>query len=262
MKATAAIALLGIALINAPSAHARKTYEIKKVHKSEAPQLQAYDDTYCLFDNGKYAWCFDHNFDVEWGFEWIQTYSTADSIEYWRIRIHPYTQQYFIFHPELDLEDILYFETTYELTQFKASVFAELVMWYNGQICWGLGALVEDIIITITLAMKFEDCYKTIVESLTDWSQWTNGKVFDDCSPSNDEQVTVYIYNPIATDTTWYLWAPAFYEFNHNTATTSNLQCFNNIDWWPYAYPIVGFLPVYQSIFRYYTDVYGHKYST
>lgn len=121
------------------------------------------------------------------------------------MRLQPYTQQYFIIHPELNLEELYYYETTAELTQYKASLFGELVFWFNGKICWGLGHIVEDILITITIAMKFQDCYKIIIESLTDWSQFTDGSgIIDECDPSNDEDITAYIFNPIVQDWTKY----------------------------------------------------------
>ena len=248
-------ASLLLALISAPLSDARKTYqEDRKPIVKKVPKLEAYDDSWCIFDTGKYSWCLDHNVDLQWGFEWIQIYSSAGTptaIEYWRLRLHPYTEQFVELHPELNLENIFYHEITIKAETFKASVFAELMMWYNGHICWGVGTVIEDILITVIVAMKFQDCYKTIIESLTDWSQWTNGKLFDDCSPSNDEDITALTYNPITADWTYY-----FLNGVEYTRDTSQ-QCFYGVDWWPYA----GFMPVYQSIFAYYSAVYGHMFA-
>jgi hypothetical protein len=53
--------------------------------------------------------------------------------------------------------------------------------------------------------MNFQDCYKIVLNSFIDYDNWQNGKLLDDCVDSNDEQVTLYYYNPITTqsDTYW-----------------------------------------------------------
>ena len=84
--------------------------------------------------------------------------------------------------------------------------------------------------------MKLQDCYKNVVVSLTDWSQWTDGFVlFDDCDPSNDEEIPAYSYNPIITD----------YEFAFNgpeEAIETSVWCLNGFDLIPV---LSGFQPMY-----------------
>jgi hypothetical protein len=56
------------------------------------------------------------------------------------------------------------------------------------------------------------NCYKTIIQSLTDWSNWskidldaTYFGLIDYCRNSDSETVTVFSYNPIITDKNYIL---------------------------------------------------------
>ena len=57
-------------------------------------------------------------------------------------------------------------------------------------------------------ANKFYNCYKTIIQSLGDWSQWTKRSAgfLDECDQSDSEDVTLYTWNPITQDqkTLWF----------------------------------------------------------
>jgi hypothetical protein len=60
----------------------------------------------------------------------------------------------------------------------------------------------------INLSIKLRNCYKTLIQSLTDWSNWTkigpNSPYFgilDYCKSSDAEQVTVFSWNPVKSDT-------------------------------------------------------------
>ena len=60
---------------------------------------------------------------------------------------------------------------------------------------------------SITVAIKLRNCYKTLIQSLTEWSNWSKlgadalyYGVLDYCRNSDSETVTVFSYNPIATD--------------------------------------------------------------
>ena len=46
---------------------------------------------------------------------------------------------------------------------------------------------------TVEMAMRFQDCYKTIIGDLSDWN--LGGGIIDDCDESNDEDVTVFTYD-------------------------------------------------------------------
>jgi hypothetical protein len=63
-------------------------------------------------------------------------------------------------------------------------------------------------LLTIEVANKFQNCYKTIIQSLCDWSQWfsASASLLDECDQSDSVDVTLYTWNPITQDskTLWY----------------------------------------------------------
>jgi hypothetical protein len=74
-------------------------------------------------------------------------------------------------------------------------------------LCGGFGISIKPILMSITVAIKLRNCYKTLIQSLTDWSNWSNlgadalyYGLLDYCRNSDSETVTVFSYNPIATD--------------------------------------------------------------
>lgn len=60
--------------------------------------------------------------------------------------------------------------------------------------------------------MKFQECYKKLIKSLTDWTQYANlgptseyyWGLFDECSASDTVTVTAYTYRPVEEDKTEY----------------------------------------------------------
>ena len=58
--------------------------------------------------------------------------------------------------------------------------------------------------------MNFQNCYKVLIESLCDWTNWTGkyAKVLDDCNASDDEDVNLWTYSPsaVSSDIERYTW--------------------------------------------------------
>ena len=59
----------------------------------------------------------------------------------------------------------------------------------------------------ITVSIKLRNCYKTLIQSLTDWSNWDKiGGAYmyygllDYCKNSDSETITVFSHNPVTTD--------------------------------------------------------------
>lgn len=91
----------------------------------------------------------------------------------------------------------------------------------NSFFCTDAGYVIKPILMSINLSIKLRNCYKTLIQSLTDWSNWTKigantpyYGILDYCKASDAESVTVFSWNPIVSDTdpTW-----ASYNFWGNT---------------------------------------------
>ena len=71
----------------------------------------------------------------------------------------------------------------------------------------------KPILMSINLSIKLRNCYKTLVQSLSDWSNWTKlGKdsayfgLLDYCKASDSESVTVFSWNPVSSDVNHLFW--------------------------------------------------------
>lgn len=90
-----------------------------------------------------------------------------------------------------------------------ANLFAEFTIYDQGYLCLGVGYEVQDIQISLQTAMKFQDCYKMVVESLCDFSNWTKlgrkeGNILfgllDECEWSDEEMITLHTFTPVDDD--------------------------------------------------------------
>ena len=86
------------------------------------------------------------------------------------------------------------------------NVFGEIVVRYDNQICLNYGWMTQDILLTLITLIKLKDCYKVVIQSLTDWSNWTGkyASLIDKCTDSASESITLYTWNPITVDQTNY----------------------------------------------------------
>ena len=86
------------AILAASALGSRKTfYKDPAMEKDpRRPKLRAYDDSWCPLDNGANSICLDHNVDMEWGIEWLQTYNDVATPEWsqdwWKLRPQIYSR--------------------------------------------------------------------------------------------------------------------------------------------------------------------------
>jgi hypothetical protein len=69
---------------------------------------------------------------------------------------------------------------------------------YNGKLCIDVGYNIEDILATWKSAVSYRDCYKNMLLTLTDFSNWLGPKAMwvDSCEFHSDEDFLMYSYNP------------------------------------------------------------------
>lgn len=88
-------------------------------------------------------------------------------------------------------------ESNFILNQFQASVFGE-ILWTSGYLCFNAGWKTDPILFTIDMLMTFKDCYKNILLSACDLSNWLgdDAKIFEYCDNSNNADISLYKWNP------------------------------------------------------------------
>jgi hypothetical protein len=69
---------------------------------------------------------------------------------------------------------------------------------YPGKICIDFGYNTEDLLMTLKSALNWRDCYKNLLLTATDWSNWIGptAQWIDYCDFHTDEDFLMYSYNP------------------------------------------------------------------
>lgn len=69
---------------------------------------------------------------------------------------------------------------------------------YPGKICLDFGYNTEDLLLTFKAALGWRDCYKNLIYTFTDLSNWLGPKAMwvDFCDYSTSEDLLIYSYNP------------------------------------------------------------------
>ena len=202
------ILLSVIALATLPVSQLRPTYKLQQEnHETRAvkssPRVSAYECSNCFWNDGVNSVCIDHSVDVKAGWEFTQDYSiyTGNTQYYYKLRAQPYVQVDAVIHPHVFVDKLYVNEVTADLDKFKTYVFGELLYFEDHTLCLNYGWATDDVLFTVQMAMAFIDCYKNLIYTLCDLRNWVgpDAKWIDSCDKSNDEDITLYTWNPIAT---------------------------------------------------------------
>ena len=103
---------------------------------------------------------------------------------------------------------MVYNELTVQIDKFKAYFFIQFKVWWSGpKLCLMPGYQYGAITLYIKTALKQVECYKTYIEKLCDFTNWTgqSAKFFDNCDLSSKEDVTFWSKELLAAATDQYL---------------------------------------------------------
>ena len=201
-------------------ADARKTFFVKQQHPAlYAPKVQAYDTSIKLFDIEKgeerYRGVVDNQIQTEAGFDFIQksgyfqSGTTTTTQRHWGFRNNFFFRNDFVLHPEIVLDKLYKGEMFVEVPKFRTNVFWEF-LWFpvEDYLCFQLGWNSDPLYFLIRAGFNVIECYKNLIYTFTDWSQWDsekikeNGSLFDVCQSSITSNAQVYrmsIYTKDAT---------------------------------------------------------------
>jgi hypothetical protein len=84
------------------------------------------------------------------------------------------------------------------MSNFKTSSRLSLTLYGTGQVCLGVGWYSDPASMTFTTQYFLQDCYKRILDDISNWSSTFYGKsalFIDNCSPSNSGGlITLYTW--------------------------------------------------------------------
>lgn len=149
--------------------------------------------------------------------------------QYWAIKLKPYVETQFSIQNKIYADQIFSLDLNIDVNSFKAFAWADASIWYqydssnpkvngistnyrNYFFCTGAGVTVKPILMAVTLQLKLRNCYKVLIQSLTDWSNWSNlgtgpflWGLLDSCKNSDAEQLTIFTWQPVPSDKNYIL---------------------------------------------------------
>lgn len=95
-----------------------------------------------------------------------------------------------------------------------ASVFTEIRLYYDSTLCFGVGYSIEEITMDLSLAMTFQNCYKEMLKSFCDFSNWhgESAKLVDECDTSEEQSITLYSVSPVPDEINDYWYGGSTYS--------------------------------------------------
>ena len=193
--------LLTVLGLSTSTVIAKNQYVVKEERQVKTPKVKAYDTTMCLFDNGKDHFCVDNAVQLEAGQVWDQDYTTLTGTtnKYYKLRYNLYATASGSLHPELVIEKYYSGEITAAFDPFTYKLFGELMYTDDKYLCLNAGYKTDKIALDVTTQVSFKDCYKKVLNTFTDPGNWltTTGNWYDECTDSNDEEITLYKWSPV-----------------------------------------------------------------
>ena len=113
------------------------------------------------------------------------------SQRHWAFRNNIFFRNDFVLHPDISLDKYYKGEVFFEVPKFRTNIFWELI-WYpvEEKQCLQLGWNSDPLYVLVRAGFNVQECFKNIIYTLTDWSQWDPKKlsnpstIFDVCQSS------------------------------------------------------------------------------
>jgi hypothetical protein len=72
--------------------------------------------------------------------------------------------------------------------------FFEILYYWDEYLCINTGWETDEILLEFTTAVNFQDCYKNLLLTYCDWSNWTGNtaKWIDSCENSSSEEIDIW----------------------------------------------------------------------
>ena len=238
MKCIFTIAVLVLSLLSMTDARKFNEETRNKALRNTRRVQQSYGSPRQIY------WNFDKHFwrlemrppALEIGLEYEQSQPTAykyvttgpTSSQTYKMRVKLRGKGAVNLNSRFNIDRLFYNELTFELDEVIAYLFADLIVIYKDlsitstnpldyyntfNLCFATGYNYQDISMSAETILKFPNCHKMLVQSLCDWTQWTDiimkpGKqayifgLLDSCTMSDDSPlITVWDYQPVKTDT-------------------------------------------------------------
>ena len=212
---------LSMLYLSLPAAHSRKSFLVKEQHPALfAPKVLAYDTTWKVFNISNYMLILDNSIQVSAGFDFIQNVGfniVAPTVRQTSFRNNFYITTDFVLHPNLLLNGLYKGEVFVEVPKVRTNFFFwELLYFPDTQytaaivppatvgvvtnyptLCLQFGYNSDPITLLMNADFNLISCYKNLIKTVTDWSQWSFTTMlkkgfFDSCTQSTSSTNQLY----------------------------------------------------------------------
>jgi len=105
-------------------------------------------------------------------------------------------------YSQFNLKKLFWNSLTYQLTEFISGLRLEVYYWFLDQaFCFNVLGYINPVTFTVKSSTKLEQCTKTVVNCLDNWSQWTSPDelLIGTCTLSSAEEVKAWEWKPVET---------------------------------------------------------------
>ena len=139
----------------------------------------------CIFKDDNNQMCLDTSAPMlVSGWEWYQEASGTKYV----LQLKPYLETQLNLNLNFVLERLTTTIFTLDMPKFKSSTFYSFLFDNTGQVCLAFGWESESISLNLDAQFEMQDCYKTMLEDLSDWTSTWRGedaKWIDECTLSS-----------------------------------------------------------------------------
>lgn len=160
----------------------------------------------------------------------VTTYNGQQGMRAWKIRAKLRGRGNVKINSRFNIDKLFYNDITFQLDEIIAFLFGDIFVifrrsdtatttitnpadqysWSDFNICFAAGYNYQDLSMSVESQFKFPQCFKMVVQSLCDWSQWFTifqptkqylWGLLDQCTMTDDApQTTIWEWNPVKTD--------------------------------------------------------------
>jgi len=197
MKVTTCI-LAAFALLSSTTL-ARKSYLIKLAHKDQIPVVRATTPEYIVFENTDDDFIIKYQGALAAGWEWGQTMEEdVTTLPYvYHLTLDIEFTASLEFSPVLSMPRLIYIEPVLSVEEFTFGYKFDLAYFWiypsrDDLLCFSSFFKLSERTILSTLVMRFQECYKTLINCVYTLDEGEDEKYFEKCSQSSKTTITTF----------------------------------------------------------------------
>ena len=184
----------------------RKTYLVKEEHKGRIPRVRNTNyPSYTYYENFDDEITIYYQAAIAAAWEWDQTMEEDQNgyPDIYHLKWKLFFKQSLYFKPLLSFPRAIYLEPEFQVQEFEFGFLFDTAYIYGltgsaastriDYLCFSSMMNLSEILTTATLVMRFQECYKTLVNCIYNLQNFNgiDAKYFEECSQSSKTSITM-----------------------------------------------------------------------